>query len=261
MADFRTIHTRIWTDAWFCELEPDEKLVFIYLFSNPNASVCGMYEMPKRNIALDVGISVDRVSKILNRFSEKGKVFYEDGIVWVVNLNKYNNSGDSVKVEARAKKDIEAISDCHIKKLYCEFNNIPYSETKIPYPENEHETDTETETETEKKGAQKPRRTVKPPTEIDPRKDHPAIVAIRTVCKKYPPKEAWDLIIGRLGDNPDIARLTLSFEKWVASGKNPLNYDGITDWYKNGIPEYKKPSFQQPSENHPYGPAIPATRR
>ncbi len=44
MADFRNIHTHIWKDAWFCELQPDEKLLFIYLFSNERASVCGMYE-------------------------------------------------------------------------------------------------------------------------------------------------------------------------------------------------------------------------
>lgn len=121
MAEFRNIHTRIWTDAWFAELEPDEKLLFIYLFSNASASVCGMYELPKRNISIDTGIPMVRVSQILDTFTIAGKVYYENGIVWVVNLKKYNDAGDSVKIKTRINKDIAAISDCPLKRKYIEF--------------------------------------------------------------------------------------------------------------------------------------------
>jgi DnaD/phage-associated family protein len=153
MAEFRNIHTRIWADAWFSELKPDEKLLFVYLFSNPNASVCGMYEMPKRNMALDTGLPVDRVSQILDTFTVSGKVFYENGIVWVVNLKKYNDSGDNVKVQVRVKKDIAAITDCALKRFYCEHEKIPYSKTQIGYPEKKSETETDgKETETDGDG-------------------------------------------------------------------------------------------------------------
>lgn len=149
MADFRNIHTRIWTDAWFCELSLDEKVLFIYLFSNPNASVCGMYEMPKRNMALDTGISITRVSEILDNFSKAGKAHYQNGIVWVVNLKKYNDSGDSAKIKARIIKDVAAIPDCEMKAMYCETEEIPYLGKKIPYFENDSETETDRkETET-----------------------------------------------------------------------------------------------------------------
>lgn len=141
MADFRNIHTRIWTDSWFCELSPDEKLLFIYLFSNPNASVCGMYEMPKRNIALDTGISLDRVSQILDTFSASGKVHYQNGVVWVVNLKKYNDSGDSSKIRVRIAKDLAALPDCEMKRQYFQRENIPYPETNIGYPEKMSETE------------------------------------------------------------------------------------------------------------------------
>lgn len=147
MAEFRNIHTRIWTDAWFCELKPDEKLLFIYLFSNPNASISGMYEMPKRNISLDTGLSLDRVSEILDALSSAKKVFYENGIVWVVNLKKYNDSGDSIKIQERVRKDLLAISDCNIKKMYCKHHQIPYPEIKIPHP-----SETEEKRREEKKG-------------------------------------------------------------------------------------------------------------
>lgn len=136
MADYRNIHTRIWTDAWFCELPVDAKLLFVYLFSNPSASVSGLYEIPKRNISLDTGIAIDRVSEILNTFSDAGKVYYGNGVVWVVNLSKYNNSGDSIKIQRCIEKDVAAISNCPVKMAYCEAKGIPYPKQKIPYPEN-----------------------------------------------------------------------------------------------------------------------------
>jgi hypothetical protein len=118
MAEFRNIHTRIWADAWFSGLSPEEKLLFVYLFSNPSASVCGMYELPLRTMALDTGIPADRVSAILDTFAGAGKVFYEDGIVWVVNLRKYNSSGDSVKVLERIRKDLEVFGETNLKRRY-----------------------------------------------------------------------------------------------------------------------------------------------
>lgn len=123
MAEFRNIHTRIWADSWFCELCPDEKLLFIYLFSNPAASVCGMYELPNRTMSLDTGLALDRVSEILDTFSKAGKVHYEDGVIWVVNLKKYNSSGDSIKVLARARKDLEILADSNLKRMYFEYEN------------------------------------------------------------------------------------------------------------------------------------------
>jgi DnaD/phage-associated family protein len=137
MADFRNIHTRIWTDSWFSELEPDAKLVFIYLFSNPNASICGIYEMPKRNIALDTGLSLDRVSEILDVFSGAGRVRWEKGIVWVLNLQKYNDAGGSPKLQARIAKELVAISDCSLKRQYYMKKQIPYPESQIPYLESQ----------------------------------------------------------------------------------------------------------------------------
>ena len=140
MADYRNIHTRIWADSWFSELASDEKLTFIYLFSNPNASVSGLYEIPKRTIALDTGIEMSRLNEILDVFANAGKVFYQDGVVWVVNLRKYNDSGDSIKIRSCIQKDLEKIKDCELKTRYMDDLQIPYPEPQIPYPEKKSET-------------------------------------------------------------------------------------------------------------------------
>ena len=44
MASYRQIHTKMWTDPWFIDLATDEKLVFIYLFSNDRVNVLGIIE-------------------------------------------------------------------------------------------------------------------------------------------------------------------------------------------------------------------------
>ena len=37
MSGYRQLHTHIWSDGWYEELEPAFKLLFIYLFSNEHA--------------------------------------------------------------------------------------------------------------------------------------------------------------------------------------------------------------------------------
>jgi DnaD/phage-associated family protein len=143
MADFRNIYTRTWNDKWFVTLDIDEKLLFIYLFSNERASVCGMYELPLRTIVFETGINADRVLQILDRLQKDKKVYYSEEVIWIVNFQKYNNSGNSIKVITRAKKDVEMTPDGEIKKLYCKANKIPYPKSNIPYPEKFNDTDTE----------------------------------------------------------------------------------------------------------------------
>lgn len=180
MAEFRNIHTRIWKDDWFSELEVDAKCLFIYLFSNERASVCGMYELPLKYIAFETGIDKKRVVEILGEFEQAKKVYYRDSLVWVVNLKKYNDSGDNAKVRIRTAKDLETIPDCELKKMYFEYHKIPYPHLQIPYPEKKSETDTETDTLAAPDGAKEQTQTdptdgMPWPEELSP--DAPGVVA------------------------------------------------------------------------------------
>ena len=56
MADFRSIKTSMWReDEWYQELEIDARLFWIYLFSNPSATVAGIYKLPIRTMAFECG--------------------------------------------------------------------------------------------------------------------------------------------------------------------------------------------------------------
>ena len=129
MANYRQVHVSLWKDEWFLDLEPDEKLLFIYLFTNASTSLAGIYKLAFKVICFESGIDGDYVQSTLIKFKEQGKVYYEDGIVWVVNMRRYHETSSS-KVQTRIKNDILEIPNCPLKIAYLEYHNT----LSIPYP-------------------------------------------------------------------------------------------------------------------------------
>lgn len=144
MANYRQIHVKIWRDSYFFSLSPEEKLLFIYLFSNESTSVAGIYELPFPIMCMESGVSQETAGKALAKFAEDEKIFYQDGVVYVRNLQKYN-ANSSIKVQKRIESDVDAIPDGHpLKKQYLiDQGQIPYPENEIPYPESEPEQEQE----------------------------------------------------------------------------------------------------------------------
>lgn len=85
----RLFNTHFWKDVYTGELDPTEKLLFIYLFTNPLANLLGVYEIRLREIALDTGIDSDMILKILKRFESDEKVFYKKGWMCIPNTLKH----------------------------------------------------------------------------------------------------------------------------------------------------------------------------
>jgi hypothetical protein len=117
MAKYRQVHTHIWKDGWFLDLEPAHKLFFIYLFSNERASISGIYELPKRVMSFESGLTLTEIQDAFNAFAEAGKALYQDGVVWVVNLRKYHET-KSPKVQKCILDDVERVKDCELKGIY-----------------------------------------------------------------------------------------------------------------------------------------------
>lgn len=93
------LNSRFWEDNYVSNLDPTEKLLFIYFISNPRISLSGIYEVPLKNIALDTGIDKEMVEKILDRFCEDKKVAYLDNWICVLNYPKYQNyKSDTIQV-------------------------------------------------------------------------------------------------------------------------------------------------------------------
>jgi len=89
MSKQRMIRDSFWTDTYIEKLTPDEKLLFIYLLTNPLCNVAGVYEIRAKRIGFETGYDVEVVETILKRFERDKKILrFED---WIVIVNHIKN--------------------------------------------------------------------------------------------------------------------------------------------------------------------------
>jgi hypothetical protein len=89
IAKKRYINTVFWNDNYISNLDPSEKLLFIYLITNPFTNISGIYQIPLKTVANDTGIDKEMVIKIINRFQNDNKILYVDGWIAVRNFIKH----------------------------------------------------------------------------------------------------------------------------------------------------------------------------
>ena len=111
----RLVNTRFWDDTYTSNLDPIEKLLFLYFLTNPLTNLIGVYEIEIRRIAFDTGIDKDMVLKILERFTKDKKIFYFEGYIVIKNFVKFQNEG-SEKIKTGIKNLFDALPE-NIKKF------------------------------------------------------------------------------------------------------------------------------------------------
>lgn len=89
MADYRQIHTCIWKDSWFLELEPAYKLIFIYLFSNDRVEWPGTFKLDPKKAFEETGLSLQIIYAAIYHFAEAGKVVADEDSITITNFTKY----------------------------------------------------------------------------------------------------------------------------------------------------------------------------
>lgn len=100
MAKNRIINTKFWTDNYILnELNPIDKLLFLYLITNPYTDISGIYELPLKIMAVETGIDKENIEKvILPRFEKEGKILYQDGWIAIKNFQKHQTLNPKVKM-------------------------------------------------------------------------------------------------------------------------------------------------------------------
>ena len=89
MSSQRYIDTSFWDDSWVQELDPSEKLLYIYLLTNPLTNIAGVMELTVKRIAFDTGFSNDTINHILEKFEAAGKVFKYNNYIIIRNFPKH----------------------------------------------------------------------------------------------------------------------------------------------------------------------------
>lgn len=96
MAKNRMVNTKFWDDQYIANLKPTEKLLFLYLLTNPLTNIAGVYELSVRRMAFDIGLSEKEIGAILSQLQADGKIFYEAPWVAVRNFVRHQSLNPKV---------------------------------------------------------------------------------------------------------------------------------------------------------------------
>jgi hypothetical protein len=106
MSTNRMIKDSFWTDSYIENLDPIEKLLYIYLLTNPLCNIAGIYQIQTKRIAFEIGIDKEMVEKLLIRLSDDGKIIRYTDWMLIINHAKHQ-SFKNPNVTAGIKRIIE----------------------------------------------------------------------------------------------------------------------------------------------------------
>ena len=68
MATYRTIRMDFWNDPYVEGMEPQDKLLYVYLFSSPHTNNLGVLTVSRRKIAFETGLTEEGVAAGCKRY-------------------------------------------------------------------------------------------------------------------------------------------------------------------------------------------------
>lgn len=132
MALYRSVQLTFWTDNKVVDdFTPEDKYFYLYLFTNPHTTLCGCYEISIRQMAYELGYTVETTEKLIERFESYHKVIEyskETKELFIKNWHKYNwqGGGQIVCIE----KEIDNVKNENFKKQLTILFNQKFSKNK-----------------------------------------------------------------------------------------------------------------------------------
>jgi DnaD/phage-associated family protein len=139
MAKYRMVRTDFWTNPIALEeMTPEDKYFYLYLLTNPNTTQIGIYQITKKQMAFDLGYSIESIQSLMERFIRHHKLIRynpETRELAIKNWGKYNlHKGgkpimDCINSELKEVEDLslisyvaEAINKAEIRSLFDSFS-------------------------------------------------------------------------------------------------------------------------------------------
>ena len=118
MAIYRNIQMSFWTDAKIADtFTPDEKLMYLYLLTNPHTNLCGCYEISSRQIAFEIGFKREQIEKLIKSLQDKRVIVYstDSREVLLVNWHKYNWTS-SEKLRKPLREEVKKVKKSEFRR-------------------------------------------------------------------------------------------------------------------------------------------------
>lgn len=148
---YRSISSTFWTDPKVAEFSAEDRYMMLYLLTNPRTTLAGTLELNYRQIAFEIGHSVESAVCIIRRLDEKHKIIMlseETNEILITNWYKYNWGGGSPKVLVAVRNAAKWIKNENFKAFI--FSKIEEVEKRKETKENKlTNTDTYTYTYTD----------------------------------------------------------------------------------------------------------------
>lgn len=143
---FRLVYTEFWQDPKVMEeMTPEDKYFYLYLLTNPCTNMIGIYRIVKKQMAFDLGYSIESINSLMDRFINYHKLIKynnESKELCIIHYGKYNlNRGgkpmlDCIKKDLSKVRDVSFISDMvvhvknqSIKTFICDYLSNIYNDT------------------------------------------------------------------------------------------------------------------------------------
>lgn len=128
MAKYRHVHTTFWQDPKVTEeLTPEDRYFYLYLITNPNTTQIGIYPITKKQMAFDLGYSIESVNSLMDRFVNHHKlILYNNDTreMAIKNWPKYNLNKGGKPILDCVTKELRDVKDKSLMKvLYPKIEN------------------------------------------------------------------------------------------------------------------------------------------
>ncbi|WML50161.1 hypothetical protein RCG23_10225 [Neobacillus sp. PS3-34] len=110
MAKYRIVRTDFWNNPIVMEeMSPEDKYFYLYLLTNPQTTQIGIYRITKKQMAFDLGYSIESVQALMDRFTQH------------YNLIRYNPETRELAIKNWGKDHLEncgkPVMDCILSEL------------------------------------------------------------------------------------------------------------------------------------------------
>ena len=113
----RYIDTSFWDDEFIIELDPSEKLMYMYLMTNPLTTIAGVYKITIRRICFDTGFNETTVKYILQKFEKAKKVFKFGEYIIIRSWCKHQKWQNSKPIKLGIESVLKELPEEVLKKL------------------------------------------------------------------------------------------------------------------------------------------------
>ena len=126
----RIVDTSFWTDGKVDDFTPEDKYFMLYLLTNPFTTQLGIYEISIKQVAFQLGYSVDSVTALLDRFDNKyGVIIFskETNEIAIKNFLRHSIVKGGKPVEDCLRKELKKIKNKDL--IYAVFQHISNYDT------------------------------------------------------------------------------------------------------------------------------------